>query len=159
MPELFRGPWPGGTREDGWPNRADGPEGDVEGRVRAMEDRIAALRREAVVAVVRQQEVEARLAPVREESGCIEREAARALERGQERLARQILHRELATLARHDSLRVELLEARRRTIQLLRDAVRIEARARQTRRAADEWTRRPRVTPARDGGRVKPVER
>lgn len=135
------------------------PERFTEQQIRDIEELVVALRREAVVAVVRQNEIESRLGPVREEARRIEQEAFCAMGRGEERLARQILHRQLAKLALRDALRDELSEARRRTILLLKDAVRLEKRARQTGGAADEWTHRPSAGPSRGRGLSEPATR
>lgn len=135
------------------------PERFTEQRIRDIEESVVALRREAVVAIVRQNEIESRLGPVREEACRIEQEAFEAMGRGEERLARQILHRQLAKLARRDALRDELGEARRRTIRLLKDAVRLDKRARQTGGATDGWTHRPSTGPSRGRGLPEPAAR
>jgi len=91
-----------------------------------MEHKVAALRREAVVAVVRQGEIKTRLLPLQEHARAVEADAARALESGDEGAARGILAREMQTLVSRDALARELLDAQRRTIQLLKDAVRLQ---------------------------------
>jgi len=136
MTELDRVPWLTGAPLGDLRMRAADPEAPITRHIREMEDSVVALRREAVVAVVRQEQLESLLAPVRARTDHIELEATRALEHGEERRARQILHRELEALALRDSLKEELLAARRQTIRLLTDAVHLEERARRARRAA-----------------------
>jgi len=91
-----------------------------------MEERVVALRREAVVTVVRQGELKTRLVPLQERARVVEEDAARALGTGDERAAREILAREMQTLVSRDVLARELVECQRRTIQLLKDAVRLQ---------------------------------
>jgi hypothetical protein len=105
-----------GVRLDGPWGRADHAEGTLQ-QIRELEETVAALRRRAVVAVVRQEEIETRLGPLADHSGRVE-----------------ILHRELATLALRDAVREELVEAKRTTIRLLKDAARLDDRARWARR-------------------------
>jgi phage shock protein A len=126
----------GGVRLDGPWGRAEHAEGTLH-QIRQLEERVVALRREAVVAVVRQEEIATRLVPLAEQSGRIEGEATAALAEGSEVLARQILHRELATLALRDAVQEELVEARRTTIRLLKDAARLDDRARWARREVE----------------------
>jgi len=159
MAELFHGPRPGNSERSRPASRAHGPEPGVVQHIREIDERVVALRREAVVAVVCQEEIASRLAPVSEETRRIEGKAFVALQGGQERLARQILHRQLGTLALRDALRDELGEARRRTIRLLKDAARLEKRAWQARRAVDAWTPRPSAGPSRDDGLTEPFAR
>jgi len=138
-----------GVRLDGQWGRADHAEGTLQ-QIRELEETVAALRRRAVVAVVRQEEIETRLVPLAQQSGRIEGEAAAALAEGSEVLARQILHRELATLALRDAVQEELVEAKRTTIRLLKDAARLDDRARWARREME--AARPRsaaIGPAR----------
>jgi len=125
-----------GVRPDGSWGRADRAERTLQG-IRELEEAVAALRRQAVVAVVRQEEIAARLLPLAEQSGRVEGQAAAALAGGCEVLARQILHRELATLALRDALQEELVEAKRTTIRLLKDAARLDDRARWARREVE----------------------
>jgi phage shock protein A len=136
MAELDRVPCFAGARPGDRRSRAAESEPAAGRHVRELEDSVVALRREAVVAVVRQEQLESRLAPLEARTERIELEAARALERGDERLARQILYRRVAVLSLRDSLRVELLAARKHTIGLLTDAAHLADRARLARLAA-----------------------
>jgi len=126
MTELLHGPWPEAPRP---PRRLAGRSGSLVGSqpdVREMEERVAELRREAVFAVVRQGEIKTRLLPLQERARLVEEDAARALGTGDEGAARGILAREMPTLVSRDALAQELLEAQRLTIQLLKDAVRLQ---------------------------------
>jgi phage shock protein A len=102
-----------------------------------MEDAVVALRRDAVEALVREEELRSQLAVCRERAGAVEREAAWAFARGEERLGLQVLYRELPVLGRQDLLQLELVEARRRVIRLLKDAARLDDRARRGREGGE----------------------
>lgn len=104
----------------------------TEPSVADVEDAVVTLRRQAVEALVRQDELRSQLAECGERAGPVEREAAWAFARGEERLALQILYRELAVLGRRDLLQLELVELQRRAIRLLKDAARLDDRARRS---------------------------
>jgi phage shock protein A len=93
------------------------------------EGAVVQLRREAVNAVVRQQQLREEIARIRTQAHEIEQQASRALARGDDLLARQILARGIFTLKTRDALEPELAEARGRVAQLLTKMVRIENRA------------------------------
>jgi len=90
---------------------------------------VVELRREAVNAVVRQQQLREEIAKIRTRAHEIEQEASRALSRGEDLLARQILSRGIFTLKTRDALEAELTEARGHVAQLLTTMVRAENRA------------------------------
>ena len=87
---------------------------------------VAELRREAVSAVVRQQQVGEELAAIRVQACAIERRAARALARGHDLLGRQILARGIFTLKAREALEAELVECRCQVARLLATMVRAE---------------------------------
>jgi len=126
MTELLLGPWPEAPRRDRRPSTGRGSIAGTGSDLREMEERVVALRREAVVTVVRQGELKTRLVPLQERARVVEEDAARALGTGDERAAREILAREMQTLVSRDVLARELVECQRRTIQLLKDAVRLQ---------------------------------
>jgi phage shock protein A len=97
--------------------------------VRSTESAVAELRREAVDAVVRQQQLREQLAAIRARACEVERQASRALARGDDLLARQILARGIFTLKTRDSLQAELAESRGHVARLLTTMVRTENRA------------------------------
>jgi phage shock protein A len=90
---------------------------------------VAELRREALSAVVRQQQLREELAAIRTQACEIERRAARALARGDDLLGRQILARGIFTLKARDALEAELVECRAHVGRLLATMVRTEDRA------------------------------
>ena len=93
------------------------------------EGAVVQLRREAVNAVVRQQQLREEIARIRTQAHEIEQQASRALARGEELLARQILARGIFTLKTRDALEAELAEARGHVGRLLTTMVRTENRA------------------------------
>jgi phage shock protein A len=123
-------------RPDGSSVRADDPAVDTGQTIRDTEDLVVALRREAVTTVVRQGELKARLVPLQERATGVEHAAALALERGDELGARRMLSRDIWTLLSRDALAEELLETQRLTIRLLKEAVRLQDRARREGRVA-----------------------
>ena len=92
------------------------------------ESAVAELRREALRAVVRQQQVREELAATRTLACEIERRAARALARGDGLLGRQILARGMFTLKTREALEAELVECRANVARLLRTMTRTEDR-------------------------------
>jgi phage shock protein A len=109
--------------------------------VQGTESAVAELRREALSAVVRQQQVKGELAALRTQACAIERRAARALARGDDLLGRQILARGMFTLQTRDALEAELAEARGQVCRLLTTMVRVENRAWQATSAVSLWRR------------------
>jgi phage shock protein A len=97
--------------------------------VQDTEGAVVELRREAVNAVVRQQQLREEIARIRTRAHEIEQQASRALARGEELLARQILARGIFTLKTRDTLEAELAEARGHVGRLLTTMVRTENRA------------------------------
>jgi len=97
--------------------------------VQGTQSAVADLRREAVNAVVRQQQLRDELAAIRTRACEIEREASRALARGDDLLARQILARGIFTLKTRDALEAEIAESRGQVCRLLTTMVRTENRA------------------------------
>jgi phage shock protein A len=89
---------------------------------------VAELRREAVSAVVRQQQVRDELAAICTQACEIERRAARALARGDDLLGRQILARGIFTLKAREALEAEIVECRAHLARLLATMVRAEDR-------------------------------
>ena len=109
--------------------------------VQGKESAVAELRREAVSAVVRQQQIRDELAAIRTRASEIERQAARALARGDELLGRQILARGLFTLKTRDALEAEFVECRAALARALTTMVRTEKRAWQATESAGPWRR------------------
>jgi phage shock protein A len=97
--------------------------------VRDTGESVVALRREAALAVARQQRLRELLSPTRARASAVEDEARRALARGEDLLARQVLARGLCTLETRRQLEQELDEARREVARLLEALVRAENRA------------------------------
>jgi phage shock protein A len=93
------------------------------------ESAVAELRREALSAVVRQQQLREELDATRARAGEIERRAARALARGDDLLGRQILARGIFTLKAREALEAELVGCRAHVARLLATMVRAEDRA------------------------------
>jgi phage shock protein A len=102
---------------------------------------VAELRREALRAVVRQQQVREQLAAIRMQVCEIERRAARALERGDDLLGRQILARGMFTLKAREALEAELVECRASVARLLQQMTRAEDRAWQAAHPVISWRR------------------
>ncbi len=92
------------------------------------------LRREAVNAVVRQQQLREEFSAIARQASEIEQQASQALARGEDLLARQILARGICTLKTRDALEADLAETRGRVSRLLTTMVRSENRAWLTRR-------------------------
>jgi len=90
---------------------------------------VAELRREAVAAVVRQQQLWEELSQVRAQAALIEERAWRALGRKEDTLARRILAQGISTLKTRDGLEGEVVDARRRVSEILTALVRAENRA------------------------------
>jgi phage shock protein A len=90
---------------------------------------IFTLRREAALAVARQQRLRERLCPAQAQANAVEDEARRALARGEDLLARQVLARGLCALEARGQLESELGETRRHVARLLAALVRAENRA------------------------------
>jgi len=103
------------------------------------ESAVAELRREAVSAVVRQQQVREGLAAIRTRACEIERRAARALARGDDLLGRQILARGIFTLKAREALEAELVECRAQVARLLATMVQAENRAWQVPNPLVSW--------------------
>jgi len=145
MTEADRVPWLQGVHRGGRSRRTrfrvaasePGVADRTEPSVAELEDAVVRLRRQAVSALARQEELRSQLAACREQAGPVEREAAWAFARGEERLALQILYRELPVLGRRDLLQLELVELRRRVIQLLKEAARLDERARGSRKGEE----------------------
>jgi phage shock protein A len=108
---------------------------------RVTESAVAELRREALRAVVRQQQVREELAAIRTQACEIERRAARALERGDDLLGRQILARGMFTLQTRDALESELAECRAHVAGLLATMVQAEDRVWQATNPVTSWCR------------------
>jgi len=106
--------------------------------VYSMERAVVELRREAVNAVIRQQQLREEIAQIRTRASEIERQASQALARGEDLLARQILARGICTLKTRDLLEAELAEARGHVSRLLTTMVRTENRAWPVRRQENE---------------------
>ena len=106
---------------------------------RGTESAVAELRREALSAVVRQQQVRDELAPIRTQACEIERRAERALARGEDLLGRQILARGLFTLKAREALEAELVECRAHVARLLATMVRAEDRAWRATSSLETW--------------------
>ena len=100
---------------------------------------VAELRREALSAVVRQQQVREELAAIRTQASEIERRAARALARGEDLLGRQILARGIFTLKAREALEAELAECRADVARLLATMVRAENQAWQATSPRGSW--------------------
>ena len=97
--------------------------------VGGTESAVVELRREAVNAVVRQQQIRDELAAIRTRACEIEQQASRALARRDDLLARQILARGIFTLKTRDTLEAELAQSRGQVARLLTTMVRTENRA------------------------------
>jgi phage shock protein A len=130
MTQVDRVPWLEGVHLGGRSLRVSSQEAAHVRRARELEKQVARLRREAVTELLRQEQLVARLATCEALAEPVEDEAAHALTCGQERLALLVLSRGLPALARRDLAREELSAARRRAIQLLRDAALLDERAR-----------------------------
>ena len=102
------------------------------------EGAVVELRREAVNAVVRQQQLREEIAKIRTQAREIEQQASRALARGEDLLARQILARGIFTLKTRDALEADLAESRGYVARLLTTMVRTENRAWLARGRGDE---------------------
>jgi phage shock protein A len=100
---------------------------------------VVELRREALRAVVRQQQVREELAAIRAHAIEIERRAARALARGDDLAGRQILARGMFMLHTRDALEAELAECRANLARLLATMVRAEDRAWRAAHPAGSW--------------------
>jgi len=98
-------------------------------KVRDTGETIFALRREAALAVARQQRLREQLCTAQAQANAVEDEARRALARGEDLLARQTLARGLCALETRRQLEQELGEARRDVARLLAALVRAENRA------------------------------
>ena len=96
------------------------------------------LRREAVDAVVRQQQLREEFSAIARQASEIEQQASQALARGEDLLARQILARGIYTLKTRDALEAELAQAREHVAQLLTTMVRTENRAWPVKGSQDE---------------------